>query len=97
MDEEELEQSGKKITIGNFFDSIVRIDRMADRAFKTSSTNVILTKQNSSLIKALESKQNLPEAPWYTSLEYFEIVKKDLKKVDICSNMGPQSWSMLLD
>ena len=55
MDEEELEQSGKKITIGNFFDSIVRIDRMADRAFKTSSTNVILTKQNSSLIKALES------------------------------------------
>ena len=28
MDEEELEQSGKKITIGNFFDSIVRIDRV---------------------------------------------------------------------
>ncbi len=55
MDEEELEQSGKKITIGNFFDSIVRIDRVADRAFKTSSTNVILTRQNSSLIKALES------------------------------------------
>ena len=55
MDEEELEQSGKKITIGNFFDSIVRIDRLADRAFKTSSTNVILTRQNSSLIKALES------------------------------------------
>ena len=55
MDEEELEQSGKKITISNFFDSIIRIDRVADRAFKTSSTNIILTKQNSSLIKALES------------------------------------------
>ncbi len=77
MDEEELEQSGKKITIGNFFDSIVRIDRVADRAFKTSSTNVILTRQNSSLIKALESSFRELQGEVQQITNYIIIDQKD--------------------
>ena len=34
MDEEELEQPRKKITIGNFFESIQTIDKVANRAFE---------------------------------------------------------------
>ena len=52
--DEELEQS-KKITASNFFESIREIDRIADRAFKTASANAIITKQQTSLLRALES------------------------------------------
>ena len=41
--DEELEQP-KKITASNFFESIKMIDRVADRAFKTASSNAC-TKQ----------------------------------------------------
>ena len=52
--DEELEQP-KKITASNFFESIRAIDRVADRAFKTASANAIITKQQTSLLRALES------------------------------------------
>jgi len=52
--DEELEQP-RKITASNFFESIRVIDRVADRAFKTASANTIITKQQTSLIRALES------------------------------------------
>lgn len=52
--DEELEQP-KKITASNFFESIRSIDRVADRAFKTASANAIITKQQTSLLRALES------------------------------------------
>ena len=52
--DEELEQP-KKITASNFFESIRTIDRVADRAFKTASANAIITKQQTSLLRALES------------------------------------------
>ena len=52
--DEELEQP-KKITASNFFESIKMIDRVADRAFKTASANAIITKQQTSLLRALES------------------------------------------
>ncbi len=52
--DEELEQP-KKITASNFFESIRAIDRVADRAFKTASANAIVTKQQTSLLRALES------------------------------------------
>ncbi len=52
--DEELEQP-KKITASNFFESIKMIDRVADRAFKTASANAIITKQHTSLLRALES------------------------------------------
>ena len=52
--DEELEQP-RKITASNFFESIRAIDRVADRAFKTASANAIITKQQTSLLRALES------------------------------------------
>ena len=52
--DEELDQP-KKITASNFFESIRVIDRVADRAFKTASANAIITKQQTSLLRALES------------------------------------------
>ena len=52
--DEELEQP-RKITASNFFESIRVIDRVADRAFKTASANTIITKQQTSLLRALES------------------------------------------
>ena len=52
--DEELEQP-RKITASNFFESIRVIDRVADRAFKTASANTIIAKQQTSLLRALES------------------------------------------
>jgi len=52
--DEELEQP-RKITASNFFESIREIDRVANRAFKTASANAIITKQQTSLLRALES------------------------------------------
>ena len=53
MDEEP--EQPRKITASNFFESIRVIDRVADRAFKTASANAIITKQQTSLLRALES------------------------------------------
>ena len=40
MDEEELGATGKKITIANFFESIKKIDKVANAALEASRLNV---------------------------------------------------------
>ena len=47
MDEEELEQPRKKITLSNFFESIETIDKVANRALKKTESNLKII--NSSL------------------------------------------------
>ena len=53
MDEEELEQPRKKITISNFFESIQSIDKVANRALKKTESNLGIISENKSLIEAL--------------------------------------------
>ena len=53
MDEEELEQPRKKITISNFFESIQSIDKVANRALKKTHSNLGIISENKSLIEAL--------------------------------------------
>ena len=53
MDEEELEQPRKKITISNFFESIESIDKVANRALKKTESNLGIISENKSLIEAL--------------------------------------------
>jgi len=52
MDEEELEQP-KKITIGNFFESIKSIDKVANRALKKSNSNLGIIQEQKSIINNL--------------------------------------------
>ena len=52
MDEEGLDQPKKKITIGNFFESISSASEMAQRAFETSNTNSLSIKASEDTIKA---------------------------------------------
>ena len=54
MDEEELEQP-KKITIGNFFESIKSIDKVANRALKTSKSNLGIIQEQKSIINNLST------------------------------------------
>ena len=54
MDEEELEQpKKKKITLSNFFESIVRIDKLANRALSTANSNLNLIQDQKLLIESL--------------------------------------------
>ena len=53
MDEEELEQPSKKITLSNFFESIVSIEKVANRAFEKTNANLDAINDNKSLIQAL--------------------------------------------
>ena len=53
MDEEELEQPKKKITVSNFFESIVSIDQVANRALQQSQQNLLSIKASESLLQGL--------------------------------------------
>ena len=53
MDEEELEQPRKKITLSNFFESIVSVEKVANRAFEKTNTNLDAINENKALIQAL--------------------------------------------
>ena len=54
MDEEELEQpKKKKITLSNFFESIVSIDKLANRALSTANSNLNLIQEQKLLIESL--------------------------------------------
>ena len=79
MDEEELEQPRKKITLSNFFDSIVSVEKVADRALKKTNANLDIINQNKSLIAALtqsfdDLKVEIREVKEYITIE------KDLEK-----------------
>ena len=54
MDEEELEQpKKKKITLSNFFESIVSIDKLANRALSIANSNLNLIQEQKLLINAV--------------------------------------------
>ena len=54
MDEEELEQpKNKKITLSNFFESIVSIDKLANRALSTANSNLNIIQEQKLLIESL--------------------------------------------
>ena len=54
MDEEELEQpKKKKITLSNFFESIVSIDKLANRALSTANSNLNFIQDQKLLIDSL--------------------------------------------
>ena len=54
MDEEELEQpKKKKITLSNFFESIVKIDKLANRALSTANSNLNIIQDQKLLIESL--------------------------------------------
>ena len=54
MDEEELEQpKKKKITLSNFFESIVKIDKLANRALSNANSNLNLIQEQKLLINAV--------------------------------------------
>ena len=54
MDEEELEQpKKKKITLSNFFESIVSIDKLANRALSIANSNLNLIQEQKLLIDAV--------------------------------------------
>ena len=79
MDEEELEQPRKKITLSNFFDSIVSVEKVADRALKKTNVNFDIINQNKSLIAALtqsfdDLKVEIREIKEYITIE------RDIKK-----------------
>ena len=79
MDEEELEQSNKKITIDNFFESISSIDEVANRALQQSQENFNLVSVNSNLLQGLEQSIQLIESDIQQITNYF-IVQQDQRR-----------------
>ena len=81
MDEEELEQPRKKITISNFFESIQSIDKVANRALKKTQSNLGIISKNKSLIEALSKsfddiRTEIREIK--TEVKEFITIEKDL-------------------
>lgn len=83
MDEEELEQPRKKITISNFFESIQSIDKVANRALKKTKSNLGIISKNKSLIEALSKsfdtiRTEIKEIK--TEVKEYITIEKDLDK-----------------
>ena len=83
MDEEELEQPRKKITLSNFFESIQTIDKVANRALKKTNSNLGIINNNKSLIEALSKsfdtiKTEIKEIK--TEVKEYITIEKDLDK-----------------
>ena len=83
MDEEELEQPRKKITISNFFESIQSIDKVANRALKKTVSNLEIIRKNKSLVEALSKsfdtiKTEIKEIK--TEVKEYITIEKDLDK-----------------
>ena len=55
MDEEELGSTGKKITINNFFESIKSVDKISQRAFKSSKKSTEELKVATETLKGLQA------------------------------------------
>ena len=55
MDEEELQQPDNKLSVDSFFNSLQRVEFTADRALQTSTANLVISKQNTNFIRALET------------------------------------------
>ena len=81
MDEEELEQPRKKITISNFFESIQSIDKAANRALKKTNSNLGIINNNKSLIEALSKSFNDIVIEVKEIKEYITIKDEDKDKL----------------
>ena len=81
MDEEELEQPRKKITIGNFFESIQTIDKVANRALKKTNSNLGIINSNKLLIEALSKSFNDTIIEVKEIKEYITIKDEDKDKL----------------
>ena len=81
MDEEELEQPRKKITISNFFESIQSIDKVANRALKKTNSNLGIINNNKSLIEALSKSFNDTILEVKEIKEYITIKDEDKDKL----------------
>ena len=79
MDEEELEQSNKKITIDNFFEEISSVDEMANLAIQQSQENFNLISVNSNLLQGLQESIELIESDIQQITNYF-IVQQDQRR-----------------
>ena len=81
MDEEELEQPSKKITLSNFFESIVSVDRVAKTALKLSQENLSSIKATESLFAGLEESINLIQEDIEAITNYFIIQQNERSKI----------------
>ena len=81
MDEEELEQPRKKITLSNFFESIQTIDKVANRALKKTNSNLGIINSNKSLIEALSKSFNDTIIEVKEIKEYITIKDEDKDKL----------------
>ena len=81
MDEEELEQPSKKITLSNFFESIVSVDRVAKTALKLSQENLSSIQATESLFAGLEESINLIEEDIEAITNYFIIQQNERSKI----------------
>ena len=81
MDEEELEQPNKKITLSNFFGSIVSVDRVAKTALKLSQENLSSIQATESLFAGLEESINLIQEDIEAITNYFIIQQNERSKI----------------
>ena len=81
MDEEELEQPSKKITLSNFFESIVSVDRVAKTALKLSQENLSSIQAAESLFSGLEESIKLIEEDIEAITNYFIIQQNERSKI----------------
>ena len=81
MDEEELEQPRKKITLSNFFESIQSIDKVANRALNKTESNLGIISENKSLIEALSKSFDNIKTEVREIKEYVMIKDEDKDKL----------------
>tara|TARA_B100000424_G_scaffold176415_1_gene136278 strand:- start:546 stop:1916 length:1371 start_codon:yes stop_codon:yes gene_type:complete len=81
MDEEELEQPSKKITLSNFFESIVSVDRVAKTALKLSQENLSSIQAAESLFSGLEESIKLIEEDIESITNYFIVQQNERSKI----------------
>ena len=81
MDEEELEQPSKKITLSNFFESIVSVDRVAKTALKLSQENLSSIQATESLFSGLEESIKSIEEDIGAITNYFIVQQDERSKI----------------
>ena len=78
MDEEALKP--KKITTANFFESIVSVQSMANRALTQSEENLTSIKANDDLVKGIQESIQIMEEDISNITNYFIIQQDNRQK-----------------
>ena len=78
MDEEALKP--KKITAANFFESIVSVQSMANRALTQSEENLTSIKANDDLVKGIQESIQIMEEDISNITNYFIIQQENRQK-----------------